>query len=291
MQIEGLKLDFSDVLIIPKRSTLRSRKDVQLERTYTFLNSGETWTGVPIIASNMDTTGTFEMWKALSEHEMLTCIHKFYSEIDWLGFGEENQFFPTNIIYSIGASEEELATFEAILTRAKTWKNKVREVVKPWLCIDVANGYGIYLEKFIEWVRKIHPDLTIVAGNVVTKEMTQQLLLSGADIVKVGIGPGCFTPGAQVTTSNGNKNIEDVKEGDVVITHKGNWQKVTNTFKYQEDEKIVSVNGNKYTAHHEYYVVEKQYKDILTDDNIHEYAKWVKAEDLNKEKYFLLKHN
>lgn len=180
MRIEDdVKLDFDDVLIRPKRSTLKSRKDVTLDRTYTFRNSNRTWVGIPIMAANMDTVGTFEMATVFTTFEMPICIHKFYSGEQWSDFIEGADFYrtPRFVIRSFGASEAELQKIE-IDKRAE------------FVCLDVANGYGEYFVDAIKKVRKWFPDVTIIAGNVVTGEMTEQLILSGADIVKVGIGPG-----------------------------------------------------------------------------------------------------
>lgn len=189
MRIEDdVKLDFDDVLIKPKRSTLKSRKDVQLDRTYKFKHSNQTWVGVPIIAANMDTTGTFEMAKELMQHSMQTAIHKFYSLEEWRDFLNKSDEYKTKdfVIPSIGANEED---FEKLM--------KIKSIypLSKFICIDVANGYGEYFVEFIEKIRDRFPDKTIIAGNVVTFEMTEQLILSGADIVKVGIGPGsaCLT--------------------------------------------------------------------------------------------------
>lgn len=182
MRIEDeVKLDFDDVLIRPKRSTLKSRKDVALDRTYRFRNSGRSWVGIPIMAANMDTVGTFEMASALMQHEMLTCIHKFYTSEDWNAFinsfSTDAYRTPLYVIPSFGASEAELQKIE-IFKDAQ------------FLCLDVANGYGEYFVDAVKRVREWFEDITIIAGNVVTGEMTEQLILSGADIVKVGIGPG-----------------------------------------------------------------------------------------------------
>lgn len=180
MRIEqDLKLDFDDVLIRPKRSTLRSRREVSLERTYTFPHSEKTWSGIPIIAANMDAVGTFEMSAALKEFGLLTAIHKHYSIEEW----KENAHlaFPDNTFLSCGVSEDELQKISIILNEIDNFQ---------FLVIDVANGYGEYLAEFVSKVRSIFPNITIAAGNVVTGDMTEQLLLSGADIVKVGIGSG-----------------------------------------------------------------------------------------------------
>jgi len=173
---EDIKLDFKDVLIRPKRSTLRSRKEVDLTRIYTFRHSQNKWEGIPIMASNMSTIGTFEMAKAFYHFKMFTCIHKHYSVLQWV-----EQTFDTNLIApSIGANNQDLEKFIGLH----------KQLNFRFLCIDVANGYGEYLAEFITRVRKLFPDLTIIAGNVATAEMTEQLILSGADIVKVGIGSG-----------------------------------------------------------------------------------------------------
>eukprot|EP00190_Bangiopsis_sp_CCMP1999_P003315 CAMPEP_0198728142 /NCGR_PEP_ID=MMETSP1475-20131203/7279_1 /TAXON_ID= ORGANISM="Unidentified sp., Strain CCMP1999" /NCGR_SAMPLE_ID=MMETSP1475 /ASSEMBLY_ACC=CAM_ASM_001111 /LENGTH=361 /DNA_ID=CAMNT_0044490421 /DNA_START=49 /DNA_END=1134 /DNA_ORIENTATION=- len=178
MRIEqDIKLDFKDVLIRPKRSTLRSRSEVQLERTYVFKN-GRKWTGVPIISANMDTTGTFEIAEVLSEQKMLTAASKHYSPEDWMklekGVGEFTAI-------SSGTSDSD---FERLKECVKVASGS------PFICLDVANGYS---EHFVEYVRKVRrefPEHNIIAGNVVTGEMVEELILSGADIVKVGIGPG-----------------------------------------------------------------------------------------------------
>lgn len=181
------KIDFSDVLIRPKRSTLTSRKDVQLERTFTFIHSKRTWTGIPIIPSNMDTTGTFEMAEALSEIKMITMLHKHYTIEELAEFLPRfNQ--PDYICYSLGIREEDFTKLEKLITKGL-------EKYFHFICLDVPNGY---LQRFSENVRKLRellPTHTIIAGNVVTNEMTEELILEGADIVKIGIGSGsaCLT--------------------------------------------------------------------------------------------------
>lgn len=178
--LDDVKLNFNDVLIIPKRSTLRSRKDVDLVRSYTFRHSNTTWSGIPIMASNMDTIGTFEMHAALKDHQMFTVIHKYYSVEEWKK--NIHMFFAGFGAASVGAHGDDLDKFAEI--------SKIDPFGMYFLCIDVANGYGEYFVDFVEEARERFPNITIIAGNVVTAEMTEQLILSGADIVKVGIGSG-----------------------------------------------------------------------------------------------------
>ena len=178
MRIEQeIKLDYKDVLIRPKRSTLKSRKDVDLNRNYTFRNSGNSWFGVPIMASNMDGVGTFRMHYKLSEHKLFTCAVKHYSAKEW----EETWIHPEYIALSMGTS---IDTYKHIT------RNILRSKQINWICIDIANGYSEHFTDFVKRVRGDFPDANIIAGNVVTADMTQELLLAGADVVKVGIGPG-----------------------------------------------------------------------------------------------------
>uniref|UniRef100_A0A8C2S5T2 GMP reductase n=1 Tax=Capra hircus TaxID=9925 RepID=A0A8C2S5T2_CAPHI len=148
-----LKLDFKDVLLRPKRSSLKSRAEVDLERTFTFRNSKQTYSGIPIIVANMDTVGTFEMAVVMSQH----------------------------VAVSSGSGKNDLEKMSNILEAVPQVK---------FICLDVANGYSEHFVEFVKLVRSRFPEHTIMAGNVVTGEMVEELILSGADIIKVGVGPG-----------------------------------------------------------------------------------------------------
>ncbi len=183
MRIEtDLKLGFKDVMIRPKRSTLSSRSQVNLERKFTFLHSNHQWNGVPIMAANMDTVGTFEMAKKLAEHKIFTAIHKHYSLEEWKKF--------------IDSTTTDITDYFAVSTgTGKADSEKLTTIFKQhpqikFICIDVANGYSEHFVHFVKNTREQYPDKVIMAGNVVTGEMVEELLLAGADIIKVGIGPG-----------------------------------------------------------------------------------------------------
>ena len=164
---EDVKLDFNDVLIRPKRSTLVSRKNAELDRKFTFKYSKHIWKGVPIVASNMDHTGTFDMWSVLSSHNMLTALCKFEEyPVD------DNILGLSYLMKTIGLDDD--LVFDS----------------PQWLCIDIANGYTERFFTFINKVREKHSNSIIVAGNVCTPEATEQIVLAGADVVKIGIGPG-----------------------------------------------------------------------------------------------------
>ena len=175
---DDLKLDYSDVLIRPKRSTLTSRFDVDLERTYTFYHSGLEWTGVPIMASNMDNTGTFEMHEALSKSGMVTCIARHYNRDGKLWNKANNK---NKLCVMSGISDLEISEIIGVVT---TFPDIA------FVGLDVANGYTINFVDTIKYLREQLPHVTIIAGNVVTADMTAELILAGADIIKVGIGGG-----------------------------------------------------------------------------------------------------
>ena len=182
---ESVKLDFKDVLIRPKRSTLTSRLEVDIRREFIFHHSRKTYRGIPIIASNMDSTGTMEMAQALAAHHLSVALHKHYSvdELERFFLSLGNGVAATSsAFYSMGISTSDYEKFTAVMARL----NNAIEYV----CIDVANGYTEGFINFVKKVRKAFPHLTIMAGNVVTGDITEELILAGADIVKVGIGPG-----------------------------------------------------------------------------------------------------
>jgi len=242
MRIDNeLKLDYKDVLLRPKRSELTSRKDVDLVREFAFKNAGGEgsdpkaygWKGIPIVAANMDTVGTFETAKTLAKYRMLTCISKHYDGDVW-----------THKLngYGIWKNKEQREANEKDWKydrESDNWQNRIYEHISPsigikydpektddidylnnitwnfyhtrFVCIDAANGYTSRFCDFIKRVREEHPALIIIAGNVVTGEMTEEILLSGADIVKVGIGGGsvCTT---RVQTGVGYPQLSAVIE-------------------------------------------------------------------------------
>ncbi len=183
MRIEyEIKLGFKDVMIRPKRSTLKSRSQVSLERNFTFVNSKKKWSGVPVIAANMDTVGTFEMAEALAKEKIITAIHKHYTPEEWSAF--------------LNSQPDSIYEYIALSTgTGKADEEKIKQIIDQhpkieFLCIDVANGYSEHFVEFVKNTRRNFPNKTIMAGNVVTGEMVEELILAGADVIKVGIGPG-----------------------------------------------------------------------------------------------------
>jgi len=175
------KLDFNNVLIRPQRSTINSRSSIDLTRQISFKYSSKKWRGIPIIAANMDTTGTFGVYEVLRKHQMITAMNKFYTIEDYRGYVTEHELNPDYFMVSTGIGDGALEKIKEIFD----------EIPCSWLCIDIANGYISNFVEFCAEARKLFPDKIICAGNVVSGAMAQEIVLHGkVDVVKVGIGPG-----------------------------------------------------------------------------------------------------
>ena len=220
---EDLKLDYKDVLIRPKRSTIGSRKEVDLERGFTFRNyrpyvatdvlpdgypvvqeQYRHYRGTPIMAANMDGVGTFEMADKLAEGKIFTCLVKTYSINELVNYFDSDMPERTDYVaMSIGITDADHAKFRDVYEQTGSRLK--------YVCIDVANGYSSRFRDTVSEFRMMYPNLVIIAGNVVTGEMTEELILAGADIVKVGIGPGsvCTT---RIQTGVGYPQLSAVME-------------------------------------------------------------------------------
>lgn len=184
MRIENEpKLDFRDVLIRPKRSTLASRRDVDISRRFTFKWSEQAHEGVPVIAANMDGVGTMTMARTFADQGdgLGVALHKHYSVDQLEAFYNDNP--ARQVWYSMGVIDQDAAKFEEV-------RSRLGAKAPDKICIDVANGYSEHFVQFVRRMRDNYPGITIMAGNVVTGEMVEELIISGADVVKVGIGPG-----------------------------------------------------------------------------------------------------
>ena len=178
---EDIKLDFCDVLIRPKRSDAPSRYNVNLKRTFKFVNAKTNWTTVPIIAANMDTVGTMAMANALEPFGASVALHKHYADFELINFfkGSLNSF------YTLGIKDEDLAKLQVVSKALEE-----HGIFIPRICLDVANGYTKFFVDKVKKIRESYPKAIIMAGNVATPDMVHELILGGADIVKIGIGPG-----------------------------------------------------------------------------------------------------
>ena len=213
---DDVKLDFDDVLIVPQPSDLNSRSEVSLERTICMpnaswdnlpvidkeiisLRTGEEksgkmcWTGIPIICANMDTVGTMEMAKKFAQEKMLVALHKHYSEEQLVDFFFNNDKLWKNVFYTVGSNDDDYLKLERIRKAINTmqFSNNLEDHMFPrMICLDIANGYSKHFCEAVKRYREAYPWSIIMAGNVVTGNMAEKLIEYGADIVKVGIGPG-----------------------------------------------------------------------------------------------------
>ena len=181
-----IKLDFKDVLFRPKRSTMSSRSDVDLTREFKFKHSGQVWNGVPLISSNMDTVSSIDMFRELSKNKCITCFHKYINVEELVKSWDPSVMSSDYFMLSTGITQNDLKKLETQIQYLESNNIKVK-----FICVDVANGYMFKLVDFCKNLRDMYPYKTIIAGNVVSREITEELIINGkVDIVKVGIGSG-----------------------------------------------------------------------------------------------------
>jgi GMP reductase len=283
MRIEAeRKLDFADVLIRPKRSGLKSRSEVELRRSFKTPHAKIDISGVPVIAANMDRVGTLKMAAALAGHGMFTALHKHYSiqELKQAKISGDFSFITFGI--------EDINKIDAVMDELKD-----REANK--ICLDVANGYTETFVDFIREVRKHHPQKIIMAGNVATADMTEALILAGADIVKVGIGPGsaCMT---RAMTGVGYPQLSSVIEcadaahglGGLMCADGGCRMPGDVAKAFGAGADFVMLGGM--LAGHTENVPEEDLKNLSENDNMIEYYGMSSEEAMNKYSGGIAKH-
>lgn len=202
-------LDFKDVLIVPRFSQLNSRREVNLECNIKFKNNYE-WNGIPIVAANMTTTGTFEVYNILSKQKIITAFHKFYKYSDFENYLKDNTLDVNYFMVSTGIGEDDYKNLADILSKLEC----------KFICIDIANGYIENFYSYCEKIRKQYPDKIILAGNVVTSDAVKKLATIGIDIVKMGIGPGsaCTT---RIQTGIGMPQLSCILESIQIAKENG----------------------------------------------------------------------
>lgn len=282
--IQQTELDFSDVLIKPRRSTICSRKDANIKREYKFKWFPKTITGTGITNANMGTIGTFRVATAMLEDCLFSCLHKHHDKEKLFGYygglaGSERFY---RCFLSIGLKDNGLEKLAYL---------KERLGVVPPICIDVPNGYIPQVKELVTYVRTTYPDCLLMVGNVVTGDIVEDLILSGADIVKVGIGGGaqCVLQNTMVKTNEGIKPIQDIQEGDEVLTHTGEYHKVLTKLCYTHHREKMSINDIECTPEHKFLVINKSDRELVSDENLMEHAYWVEACNLDEEKQLLVK--
>ena len=281
------QLDFEDVLILPCSSEISSRKDVDVTREYKFRWCPYIIKGTGIMNANMGTIGNFNIAKHMMKFGLFSCLHKHHDIKDLIDFykhwSDADGGFDYRLTFlSIGLKDNGL--------------EKVRMIKKetgflPSICVDVPNGYIPEVEELVRSIRSEFPDCLMMVGNVVTGDATRVLINAGADIVKIGIGGGaqCLLYGTKVHTKDGIKEIQDIREGDEVLTHTNEYHKVLSTMNYDFHHEKYNVNGVECTPEHKFLVINKSDKEKVTEDNLMEYAYWEEAHTLNSDNQLMVK--
>ena len=284
--INETQLDFSDVLIKPRRSSIDSRSKVDITREYKFKWCPYVIKGTGIMQANMGTIGNFEVSRKMLDKGLFACLHKhhnvdilirFYKEL--IKRGDDTW---RRCLLGIGLRDNGI--------------DKLRQInkelgIQVGIKFDVPNGYIPQVKDKVIELRKEFPEMFIMVGNVVTGDITEDLILSGADCVAVGIGNGaqCILNGTPVMTKNGLVEIKDIKEGDEILTHTGEYHKVTTKLCYTHHKEKLNINGVDCTPEHKFLVINKTDKDKVTEDSLMKYAYWCEAYELNEETQLIVK--
>jgi IMP dehydrogenase len=270
-------LTYDDIQLVPSYSNIESRGRIDLSTQFT----KNYYLGIPLVASPMDTVCASDMAIAMMSCGGVGVIHRFMSIQEQASHvSKVNQYATFNGLTDVPVAAAVGANGDYLERAQELTKNGCNVIL-----IDVAHGHHKFVKDAIGHI-KANLNVDVIAGNIVTGEATIHLIDWGADALRVGIGGGCFTPEMRVGTRSGMKPIVDVQIGDVVYTHTGEPKEVIHKFEYDRDEEIMIINGIECTKNHEFYVVHKSHEHLVTDENIHQYARWTSAEELTDE--FLL---
>ena len=284
-----MKFDFEEINLIPQKSIVESRSECD-----TSIKFGNFEFKMPVIPANMECVLNTNLAIKLAEKGYFYIMHRFENDI--LSFirqvtdiNRENfkwldchaKVLPISI--SIGVNDDSYTLLENL---------QALNLKVDYITIDIAHGHSIKMEKMLKHLKEIMPDVFIIAGNVTTLDAVSDLAKWGADSVKVGIGPGCFTPDSLVLTDKGYKSLQNINIGDNVLTHKNNLKKVLNKISYIGEQDLLKINNLPACSQtHEFYVINRIDKELVNESNLDEYAYWVQAKDLDKTKHLLIKNN
>ena len=229
-----------------------------------------------IFVSPMDAVVGEKFAEVASELGLSVCVHRFCDIQKQLSIIKKTKWDTSYA--SIGLNDFDRVYF-------------LRDYIHNWI-IDCANGYlHPQIKSVIDDLEKNAYIKNLVIGNIHSKEGIE-IYRKYEDkpfniLFRVGIAGGCFVPESTVKTKEGLKEIQNIKIGDEVLTHTGEYNRVTNKFEYEKNEELISINGITCTKNHEFYVINKKYENIINESNYEQYAEWRKAEDLTDE-YFLI---
>jgi IMP dehydrogenase len=301
---------FSDVAIKQKFFRGKSRNDVDTSSDLGFFKLS-----IPIMTANMKSVTGSKMAIAAAESGAMGILHRFNTIDQAVQEFQDVMCLEETSITASGCVDVDVLKEAEYVTYTKSSATPVRKPINPYsvgvsvgvqeydkarfdrlyaagakvFCIDISHGWQESMKQMIKWIRGLGlKDVCLMAGNVADREGVYDLANWGADIVKCGIGPGCFVLGTRIRTNKGYKKIEQIQIGDKVLTHRGRYREVIGLSNRREEKEICVVNGERCTSNHEFYVLHKKYSAIVTDDNINEYAEWLPSSQLTKD-YLLLK--
>lgn len=269
------KFDFDDINLIPRYSIVNSRNDCDTSisiGTHKFKN--------PIIPANMESVINEKIAKKLSKNGYFYIMHRFDIDIKDFIKNMKSENLITSI--SIGVNSDSYDLIKELIDE---------NLIPDYITIDIAHGHCKKMKKILKFIKEeVKINSYIIAGNVSSVDATVDLDNWGADAIKIGIGPGCFTPDSLVLTKDGNKMIKDINIGDFVLTHTNTYKKVLQKHKYNNKDIMIKINNLPLcTPNHNFYVINKKDKNIVNDKNINDYAFWVESSRLNKNKHLLIK--
>jgi len=271
-----MRFDFDDINLIPKKCIVDSRSECD-----TSLKFGNHTFKLPIVPANMECVLDMDLSRKLAENGYFYILHRFFTDQMILAF--INNMNKDNLVTSIslGVNKDSYDLIDKITKY---------ELKVDFITIDIAHGHSIKMEQMIKFLKENMPNTFIIAGNVSTVEAVFELEKWGADAIKVGIGPGCFIPTSEVKTLEGLKSLQNILIGDSVLTHKNRYKKVIDKHIYHGEQELLKINNlPPCTETHEFYVIEKSKKDLVNNENLLEFAFWIKAKDLDKNKHLLIK--
>ena len=269
-----MKFDFDEINLIPNKCIVNSRSECD-----TKVKLGINTFQLPIVPANMECVINETLAIKLAKNGYFYIMHRF--DIDVIDFIKNMNSLKLITSISIGVNQDSYDLIDKICSL---------NLKVDYITIDIAHGHSIKMEKILKYIRNKIPNVFIIAGNVSTIDAVEDLGIWGADMVKVGIGPGCFTPDSLVLTDKGYKSLSEIKEGDNVLTHKNRYRKVVSKQFYIGEQDLIKINNlPACTQTHEFYVIDKVNRELTNESNIEKYAYWIQAKDLDKAKHLIIK--
>lgn len=272
---ENIKLNYDDITIVPEVVTdIESRKECDPYDEFGYL---------PIFASPMSSVVSIENAKDFNRNKIRCVIPRSYSIEDRVKYLLSNSV--NFVAFSLNEARDLFIDggFEKLSPEIMIFMEQFK------VCIDLANGHMKSLLELVKEIKEKWGDkILIMTGNIANPETYKHYEEAGVDYCRLSIGTGCFTGDMLVATSNGLKPIKEIKVGDKVKTHTGGYEEVTDTMSFYRNEKLYDIDGIKCTGNHEFYVINQEDSDKVTEDNIKDYAFWIRADKLDKKKHFLI---